>query len=62
METKPFFIDGYYIWALTFEAAMKHYQMIMTAKSAQSLEQSFLLLHSKKVYKKVARLVRSNYL
>jgi|688.fasta_scaffold75825_3 hypothetical protein len=52
METKPFFIDGYYIWALTFEAAMKHYQMIMTAKSAQSLEQSFLLLHSKKSLQK----------
>jgi hypothetical protein len=31
METKAFFINGYCIWALTFEAAMKHYVMILIA-------------------------------
>lgn len=35
METKPFIIGGYHIWALTFEAAMKHYEMIMKVKQLQ---------------------------
>jgi hypothetical protein len=37
METKSFFINGYWIWALTFEAAMKHYELIMKVKQLEAL-------------------------
>ena len=31
METKPYRINDYWIWAFNFEAAMKHYDLIKRA-------------------------------